>query len=334
MRRADGPPRVALAGSVGFSRVALEALFRNGLPVVGVLGLNEARSANVSDYARLDDLAARRGVEYLGFDNINDPAIVEAVRNWKPDLLFVAGLSQLLRGELMSVPRLGCVGFHPTPLPYGRGRAPIVWLTYDGTPGAVSFFLIDEGVDSGPIFVQEPFAVGAESTAADVIESACAAIARALDRWLPRLREGEFDPVPQDESEASYFGRRSPEDGLIDWHQSADSIHRLVRAAGRPYPGAYTYAGGARLIVWRSALEHELRFRGVVGRILKIGDGSSLLVQTGDGLLWLQETEIVSSEATPRIAVGARLGYSPGDEIHSLRRRVTELERLLRSRTQ
>jgi len=326
----DRPPRCALAGSVTFSRIALEALFRNGLPVVGVLGLNEARSANVSDYARLDDVAAAHGVEYRGFDNINEPSVVEAVRNWKPDLLFVAGLSQLVKAELMSLPRLGCVGFHPTPLPYGRGRAPVAWLTYDGTPGAVSFFLIDDGVDSGPVFVQEPYAVDGDATAADVIENVRTAIARALDRWLPRLRDGEFDPVPQDESRASYFGRRSPEDGLIDWRDSSESIHRLVRAAGRPYPGAYTYAGGAKLLVWRSAREHELRFRGVIGRILKIGESGSLLVQTGNGLLWLEETEIVPPEATPRIAVGTRLGYAPEDEIHNLRRRVAELERLLR----
>lgn len=326
----SAPPRCALAGSVSFSRVALEALFRNGIDVAGVLGLSERKSANVSDYARLDDIAAAHGVEYRDFDNVNEPGVVEALRQWQPDLFFVVGLSQLVKPAVMSLARLGCVGFHPTALPRGRGRAPVAWLTYDGTPGAASFFLIDDGVDSGPLFVQEPFPVSGEATASEVIESVRAAMVRALDRWLPQLRAGEFAPLPQDEAQASYFGRRSPEDGLIDWRAPAAEIHRLVRAAGRPYPGAYTYAGDAKVVVWRSEVETEPRHRGAIGRIVAINPAGAPLVQTGDGLLWLRETEAIPADAAPRLAAGTRLGYAAEDEIHALRRRVAELEKLLR----
>jgi len=323
-------PRCALAGSVSFSRVTLEALFRNGVDVAGVLGLSERKSTNVSDYARLDDVAAAHGVEYRDFESINEPGVVETLRRWKPDLFFVVGLSQLVKPEVISLAPFGCVGFHPTALPRGRGRAPVAWLTYDGSPGAASFFLIDDGIDSGPLVVQEPFPVSPDATAQEVLETVRAAIARALDRWLPRLKTGRIEPVPQDESEASYFGRRSPEDGLIDWRAPAEEIHRLVRAAGRPYPGAYTYVGDAKIIVWRSEIERELRYRGVVGRILTIGADGSPLVQTGQGLLWLREIEVVTAGAAPRIAVGTRLGYAADDEIHALRSRIAELERLLR----
>ena len=85
----------------------------------------------------------------------------------------------------MAIPRLGSVGFHPTFLPAGRGRAPLAWLTLDTGPGAASFFLIDDGIDSGPIFVQEPFEVTPQDYAGDVGTKLLDATTRALDRWLP-----------------------------------------------------------------------------------------------------------------------------------------------------
>jgi methionyl-tRNA formyltransferase len=314
---------------VSFSRVTLERLLQHGVAVAGVLGLAESKSANVSDYARLDDLAREHGVPYVDFQSINAPEVVETVRGWEPDVLFVVGLSQLVKGDLLAIPRMGCVGFHPTHLPRGRGRAPVAWLVHDAEAGAASFFLMDEGTDSGPLFVQEPFAIAETTTSAEAIEIVRGAISAALDRWLPRLLDGEWNPEPQDESRASDFGRRSAEDGLIEWSHSAVDIDRLVRTAGRPYPGAYTYAGDAKVLIWRTSLERTLPFRGVIGRVLKMADDGALLVQTGNGLLWIHELEIDSAETRPRIAAGTRLGYAAQDEIYALRRRVAQLEKLL-----
>ncbi|HEX6099711.1 MAG TPA: methionyl-tRNA formyltransferase [Thermoanaerobaculia bacterium] len=321
---------IVLAGSVSFSRVTLERLLAHDANIVGVLGLAESKSAGVSDYARLDGL----GVPYMDFESINATGVVEKVREWAPDVMFVVGLSQLVKAELLAIPRMGCIGFHPTHLPRGRGRAPVAWMVYDASPGAASFFLMDEGTDSGPLFVQEPFAIGETTTSEEAIVIVREAIARALDRWLPRLLGGEWNPEPQDESRASYLGKRSAEDGLIEWSHSAVEIDRLVRTAGRPYPGAYTYVGDARVLIWRTSIERNVPFRGVIGRVLKIEDDGALLVQTGDGLLWVHELEIASAETRPRIAVGTRLGYAAQDEIFALRRRVAALEKLLSSRGQ
>ena len=96
---------------------------------MGVLGLDGQFAARTSDYQRLEDIARKAGVTYHDFRNINAPEIVETVRRWEPDLLFVVGLSQIVRKELLQVPKVGCVGFHPTWLPEGRGRAPVAWLT-------------------------------------------------------------------------------------------------------------------------------------------------------------------------------------------------------------
>ena len=328
-------PRMVVAGAVVSTRRILEGLLRHGCNVVGVLGLEAAAAPRTSAYRRLDDLAREAGVPYADFHNINDPQSVEILRQWEPDLLFVVGLSQLVHNEALGLPRLGCVGFHPTWLPEGRGRAPVAWLTMEARSGAATFFLIDQGMDTGAILAQEPFYVAPTDYADDVVAKQMAAIDRALDRWIPRLLAGHWDPLAQDDAQASYYGRRAPEDGLIEWSRPAERIHALIRAASRPHPGAYTYLKGHKLIVWRAEPEPALPWSGVAGRVLLTDAEKGALVQTGDGLLWLTEVEDADADGPTRptsaglLQVGARLGYASQDEIQRLRRRVIELQATL-----
>ena len=112
--------RVVLAGAVESSRTILESLIRNKVEVACVMGLSEKKSRNVSGYTRLDAVAKAAGIPYWDFDNINDAETVSIVRKIEPDLMFVVGLSQMVRREMLALPHHGCVGFHPTTLPLGR----------------------------------------------------------------------------------------------------------------------------------------------------------------------------------------------------------------------
>lgn len=324
--------RIVLAGSVGSSRLTLQTLLRHQANVVGVLELQPDDPTAVSGFARLHDVASEANVPCVAFQKLNEPQIVEQVREWQPDLLFVVGLSQLVKTELLAVPKLACVGFHPTMLPRGRGRAPVAWLVLDSTPGAANFFVVDEGADSGPILVQEPFNVSPTDDAEQVTASLEQAIVRALDRWLPRLLAGEWNPQPQDETAATYHGKRAPEDGWIDWNKSAREIDALIRTAGRPHPGAFTFLKDRKLLVWRSELDTSTPFRGVIGRVLLTDSQRGSLVQTGDGLLWLSEVSWNDGDAAkpPKLAVGQRLGYVVEDEISQLKARIAELEKLIK----
>ena len=329
-------PRIVLAGSVSSSRLTLEALVRHGANVVGVLGLAPAAAGQTSGYVRLADVAESVGLSCVEFQSINDVEIVERVRDWAPDLLFVVGLSQMVHQPLLDLPRQAPVGYHPTALPAGRGRAPLAWLTRDGIDGAATFFVMTEEADAGGILVQEPFEVSRTDYVGDVQQVQFQAIRRALDRWLPDLLAGRWEPRSQDESQATFNGRRAPADGLIDWCQSAREIQALIRSVSRPFPGAYSYARGEKLIVWRAEVETRCPIRGVVGRILETDPERGALVQTGEGLLWLVETETVNGagESGPsHMVVGARLGMAVEDslarvlvQVEELKRRITELE--------
>jgi methionyl-tRNA formyltransferase len=327
-------PKIVLAGSVNSSCLTLRALIRHRMRVAGVLGLGPAKSAGVSGYTRMDALAAQAGIPYEEFDDLNAAPVVEAVRRWAPDVFFIVGLSQMVKKDLLSIPRLGCVGFHPTRLPEARGRAPVAWMTLEGRNGAATFFLMNDRADAGPILAQEPFEVSDSDYAADVTRKLETAMDAALDRWLPRLKGGEWKAVPQDESKATYYGKRAPEDGAIHWDWPAKKIHALIRAASRPYPGAFTFVEGRKLTVWKAELETELPYRGVTGRIVHADPMRGWLAQTGDGLLWLRETEFepaAGGGADPKIRIGTLLGYDPASEIHFLRTRIRELEARIRS---
>ena len=324
--------RIVLAGATSSTRLTLESLVRHQAPVVGVLEFHPDDPAGVSGFARLADVAEAAGIPCVGFQNINAPDTIAQIRAWQPDVCFVVGLSQLVKAELLATPRLACIGFHPTWLPRGRGRAPVAWLVHDATPGAVTYFVMDEGADSGPILVQEPFAVQPTDDATDVTRAMEQAIGRALDRWLPKLLAGEWNPQPQEDSQATYHAKRAPEDGWIDWSASASDIHRVIRVATRPHPGAYTYLKDRKLIVWRAEIETSYPIRGVVGRVLLTDPQRGALVQTGDGLLWLREVEWGDNgdlTKPPRLLVGQRLGYVIEDEVSRLKQRVNELERII-----
>ena len=322
--------RIVVAGAVSSTRLTLEALIRHGADVAGVLQLRGESSHTVTGFDSLDDVAGPAGIPCVTFRNINDDEIVEQVREWQPDLMFVVGLSQLVREDMMAIPKLGSVGFHPTFLPAGRGRAPLAWLTLDSGPGAASFFLIDDGIDSGPILVQEPFEITPDDYAGDVGLKLLDAMTRALDRWLPELLAGKWDPKPQSEVLATYNGRRGPDDGLIDWTRSAIEIHSLVRAASVPHPGAYTWLDDRKLIIWRADVETHLPWRGVPGRILLTHPDRGALIQTGDGLLWLTEITWADSgepcTAAEALRVGTKLGLVLQDEVAALKSRLVEME--------
>ncbi len=322
--------RIVVAGAVSSTKLTLEALIRHGADVVGVLQLRGESSHTVTGFDSLDDVAGPAGIPCVTFRNINDDEIVEQVREWQPDLMFVVGLSQLVREDLMAIPKLGSVGFHPTFLPAGRGRAPLAWLTLDNGPGAASFFLIDDGIDSGPIFVQEPFEITPDDYAGDVGLKLLDAMTRALDRWLPELLAGKWAPKPQSEALATYNGRRGPDDGLIDWTRPAIEIHSLIRAASVPHPGAYTWLDDRKLIIWRADVECRLPWRGAPGRILLTDRDRGALIQTGDGLLWLTEVAWADSaepcDAVATIRVGTKLGLVLQDEVAALKSRVADLE--------
>ncbi len=320
-------PSIVFAGSVESSRVALKALLKRGAHVTAVFGLAASAAGNVSGYSRLDDLAHDHGIPYVEFIRINDPAVVDAMHEFAPDLLWVVGLSQLVGAEVRGVPSICTVGFHPTRLPEGRGRAAMAWNVLKHVPLAATFFMIDDGIDSGPILAQVD--VDVDGVADDLsvrYQRIYEAIPRAIDVMFADFASGRLNAIPQDEARATYLGTRRPSDGVIDWSNPTRSIRSLIAASGPPHPAAFTYYRDTRICISRATSESPATHTGVPGRIVEIHASGSFVVATADGCVTAEEYSTVEPWAP---AVGMRLGFDPQVELAQLRRRVRRLEAAL-----
>lgn len=310
--------RYILIGSVDSSERTLQKLIEHDLNVVGVFGYTPADHSGVSGFVNLQPTAEKAGLPFFPFQRINDHG--QQIAALKPDIVLVVGLSQLVSREILQSATHFCVGFHPTMLPQGRGRAPLAWLVHEQIPGAATFFEMGEGADDGAIFIQSPFTVADADTARDVAVKILAGLDQALDVMLPRFKNNDFHRIPQNHSEASYFGRRSQADGVIDWHNSAGQIKRLVKAASHPHPGAFSFYNDAKVTVWDATEAQDFQATGVVGSILHIDD-DSFIVQTGTGLL-----KVIDYESPVELRVGGKLGYYCESEIYALKKELHELK--------
>lgn len=321
--------KVIVIGSVGSSRLTLLKLVEKGFNVIGVFGLELDDVSSVSGYFSMENICIEHDINYYPFKKIIDQE--DVIKELSPDIIFAVGISQLISKEILNIPSKGTVGFHPTLLPEGRGRAPLAWLVLKSRHGAASFFEISDGIDDGPIFVQEKFEINSKDDASSIEIKMNKAIETSLDRWLPSLKSGQWEPIEQDNKQASEFGKRNPIDGIIDWSESALSIDRLVKATTKPHPGAYSFVGENKLLIWKCSIEDKEPIEGVVGRILKIREADkALLVQTGEGLLWIEDYSFDNSNKEDikkmNFRIGQKIGYSIQHEIYKLKNEVEFLK--------
>ncbi|MEP0844578.1 MAG: methionyl-tRNA formyltransferase [Phycisphaerae bacterium] len=296
----------AVIGSVSSSAAALRGLIRGGLPLVGVCGLHPRHAGRVSDYHDLRPLAERAGAPFLAFDKVTEPAVAEFLTRQRPDWLFVVGLSQLVPEGLRALARAGAVGFHPTPLPEGRGRAPVAWTLLLGKQAAANWFFLTDEADAGDIIAQRPVPVRPDDYAADLIERTNRVLEDLTAELAPAFAAGNVPRVPQDHAKATYYPRRRPEDGRIDWNQPVEAVYRLVRAVSRPYPGAFTLRGGRKLIVWRANPLDTDRADAPPGAVVEVIDRRPV-VQAQSGQLLLTDVQCEGGPPQEWI-LGERLG--------------------------
>jgi methionyl-tRNA formyltransferase len=271
-------------GAVEGSRIALDALIAAGQAPAAVVTLSPDRSGRHSDYADLAPIAKAAGSEVIFANDINSVGTIAALRQVAPDLCLVIGWSQICRAEFRSVAKIGNIGFHPAPLPRFRGRAVIPWtiLLNEKISGSTLFWL-DDGVDSGPILLQRMFSLSSDETAESLYAKHAANLAGMLPEAVRLVVKGIASGTPQDNAQATYCAKRTPDDGLIDWRDKAENISRFVRAVGSPYPGAFCMSGGEKLIIDRvRPFPESGRYIGLAGQI-QSHTNQGFTVRCGDG---------------------------------------------------
>jgi methionyl-tRNA formyltransferase len=263
--------RIGFITCVRLGESCLRELSELGADLVYLGTLHDDLGVNKSGRVYLDEFASEHDIHLHKFKNMNDAAAVKVIRAADLDWLYVIGWSQMAGAEVLSLPRRGVVGIHPTLLPQGRGRASIPWAIIKGldTTG-VTMFKLDEGMDTGPILGQVAVPIAADETSTTLYDKVVDAHRVLIRRTYPAMAAGSIEPRPQDESVASVWPGRKPGDGrLSPASMMSAEVDRHVRALTHPYPGAsIDLGGGTSMRIWAGRVGSHSQ-----GHVIATSDG-------------------------------------------------------------
>ncbi|WP_308341704.1 bifunctional UDP-4-amino-4-deoxy-L-arabinose formyltransferase/UDP-glucuronic acid oxidase ArnA [Serratia marcescens] len=282
----------------------LKALTEAGYDVQAVFTHTDDPGEN-NFFSSVARLGAELDLPVYAPEDVNHPLWVDRIRELQPDVIFSFYYRHMLSDEILSLAPLGGFNLHGSLLPRYRGRAPVNWALVNGeTETGATLHKMVKRPDAGDIVGQQKVAIADNDTALTLHKKVLEAAQAVLKEQLPKLKNGTATFTKQDESQASYFGRRTAADGEILWHKSAKEINNLVRAVTEPYPGAFSYLGQRKLIVWRSRVldtQHDKQ----PGTVLST---APLVIACGEGAL-----EIVAGQNESGLYVqGSRLAQEMG----------------------
>jgi methionyl-tRNA formyltransferase len=234
------------------------------------------------------------------------PEVHAFIMQAKPDLLWITDFRYLIPAEMIALAPLGAVNLHPSLLPAYRGRAPVNWAILNGdTRLGLTAHFVDEGMDTGDIIEQVSYEICDDQDVGDCLNILYPLYGSITQKVLAYFESGRVPRVPQDHSRATTFPRRRPEDGRIDWTQTARSIYNLVRAVASPYPGAFTTLGREGVTVWKARIASDIGSTSEPGRVIADHELGPL-VQCGQGTLLLTRFEAHPSNSA--LKAGCQLG--------------------------
>lgn len=224
---------------------------------------------------------------------------IEQLRSLAPDLILVCSYSMILPPSILEIPRAGCVNLHGGLLPEYRGAHVMQWAIINGErETGMTLHYMDEGVDTGPVIAEERFPIEWEDDAASIRGKLKDAGIRLIKEYWRAISSGTAPRIPQDESRARHYRLRTPEDGLIDWSRTSTEIYNLVRALVHPWPGAFTFLRGRKIVV-RSLVpaEASAHVERRPGLVCRVEQGGLVRVMTGDGEVLISEAEVDAPRA-------------------------------------
>ncbi|MCL2888447.1 MAG: formyltransferase [Elusimicrobia bacterium] len=228
-------------------------------------------------------------------------ADIENIAKIKPEIILSVYYRSLLPDEVLKLAPRGAYNIHGSYLPKYRGRAPVNWVLVNGEKytGATLHYMTAKA-DAGDIVDQEKVEIKFEDNALTLTKKVSAAARRIIKYSLKKLENGPAAGKPQDMSESTYFGRRTPEDGQINWEWDALKIYNLIRAVTKPFPGAFTYLpDGRKMLIWKAKIldgNAAASFGGFGWKNWDIKQDVPFIMKTGTKDLQILDYEIVKGD--------------------------------------
>ncbi len=265
-------------------------------------------------------LAQQAGLPIFQPLKMKDPAFLGTLKRWAPDLIAVTAFGRILPPVVLDLPPKGCVNVHGSLLPKYRGAAPIQWAIINGeTETGITTMLMDPGMDTGPVLLQETVPILPMETAGELAARLAPIGGRLLVKTISGLKDGTLTPNPQDHSRATLAPLLKKDDGTLRWDEEATALANRIRGL-TPWPGAYTYHGDARWRIWRAEPTNPDSAMAEPGVILEVTK-ETIRVAAGKGALLIRELQPASGKrlsvkqylAGHPVKAGSRLGHGPCD---------------------
>ncbi|MCI1679045.1 MAG: bifunctional UDP-4-amino-4-deoxy-L-arabinose formyltransferase/UDP-glucuronic acid oxidase ArnA [Ewingella americana] len=294
--------------------VGLQALVDAGYDVQAVFTHTDSPDEN-NFFSSVARVGAGLNLPVYAPEDVNHPLWIDRIRELQPDVIFSFYYRNMLSEEVLSLAPLGGFNLHGSLLPRYRGRAPVNWALLKGeTETGVTLHKMVKRPDAGDIVGQLAVPISNDDIALTLHGKVRDAAKVLLTDVLPKIKQGNVTLTPQDESQASYFGRRTAADGEIHWHKSATEINNLIRAVTEPYPGAFTYLGQRKMTIWRSRpldTAHDKK----PGTVLS---SDPLVVACGEGALEILAGQSESGLYVQGSRLALELGIMPDVKLSSL----------------
>lgn len=305
--------------------VGIEALLRHGFEIAAVFTHKDDPHEKIW-FDSVAELATSQNIPVFAPDDINHPLWVERIKTMNPDIIFSFYYRHMVKSAILDIPPGGCLNLHGSLLPTYRGRCPVNWVLLNGeTETGVTLHHMTLQPDAGDIVAQRRVIIAQDDTVKSLYPKLTSAATQMLDDVLPAIKNATAPRRAQDHTKASYYGGRRPEDGQINWLLPADEVRNLVRAVTQPYPGAFSFLGDRKCLIWSvttTPSRGQVRMPGTVVSIdpLVVACGyGAVRVNTGqpEGGVYMTGAQLAAELG---LAVGMRFGSHAGDRFRSQRK--------------
>ena len=290
--------RVVFMGTPDFAVPTLETLIKNH-EVVGVVTQPDKRKGRgkAMAFSPVKEKALEHDIPVYQPVKVREEEFVATLRGLNPEVIVVAAFGQILPESILNMPKYGCINVHASLLPKYRGAAPIQWSIIDGEKETgVTIMYMEKGLDTGDMIEKVVVPIDKKETGESLHDKLAAAGGPLLLDVLSKLEKGTAVRTPQKEEDSCYAKMLTKDLGKIDWKKDAAAIERLIRGLNS-WPSAYTAFHDKTLKIWDADVEEE-NGNAQPGTVVRV-TSESIFVQTGNGLLKLNEVQIQGKKRMP-----------------------------------
>ncbi len=283
--------KVVFMGTPDFAVPSLNSIYNAGYSIEAVITQKDKKRGRGKklQYTPIKQKALELGIKVLQPDSINSDETKKLLYEINPDFIVVVAYGQILKKDILNMPKYGCYNVHASLLPKYRGAAPINWVIINGeNETGVTIMEMEEGLDTGDMIISSPIIIDKEDTTEDIHDKLADLGSNLIVEALDQIFKGNLQKIPQDHSKSSYATMLSKEMGIIDWNMNGNNIINLIRGL-KPWPSAYTRYKEDIIKIHKASLSDK-DYDGINGEIVKIThDG--IYVKIKKGTLKIEELQ-------------------------------------------